>query len=217
MARSWSGRPAFRVLLVCTGNICRSAMAERLARAYLDEQLGEDAAAVEVLSAGTQAVVGSEMHPFSALVLCGFGAQAGDFRAQQLADAHARDADLTLTMTRAHRRDVLAAAPRAMTRIFTLREAAELLDLVGEDVEIAGADLPERARSLVGLMAQARAQRQAGGQDDVPDPMGQPLEAHQEAGDAIVAALLPVLGRIARLRDLPDLGPAAPEPLGTAA
>jgi protein-tyrosine-phosphatase len=217
MARSWSGRPAFHLLIVCTGNICRSALAERVGRAYLDEVLGEDVAAVELLSAGTHAVVDSEMHPFSALVLCGFGAEAGDFRAQQLVDAHAMNADLTLTMTRAHRRDVLALAPRAMARTFTLLEAAELLDLVGEGAEVTGADLPERARSLVALMATARAQRQGGPQDDVPDPIGQPVEVHQEAGDAIVAALLPVLARIARLRDLPDIGPTEPEPLDTAA
>ena len=62
---------AFTVLLVCTGNICRSALAERLGRAYLDELLGEDASAIRLVSAGTRAVVGSAMHPDSALVLLG--------------------------------------------------------------------------------------------------------------------------------------------------
>jgi protein-tyrosine phosphatase len=207
----WSGGPAFRVLLVCTGNICRSAMAERLGRAYLAEVLGDDAAAIEIRSAGTQAVVGSEMHPHSALVIKGFGAQAHDFRATQLTEVHARQADLTLTMTREHRHEVLRLAPRAMGRTFTLVEAAELLELVGDDVEATGASLPERARALVGQLAAARARRQAGRDDDVADPIGQPLEVHQESGDAIVAALLPLLGRLADLRQRTDLRDADAE------
>src|SRR5688572_9374082 len=104
--------PEFSVLLVCTGNICRSALGERLGRAYLDELLGENAAAIRVSSAGMQAVVGSAMHPDSALVLSGLGAEAGDFVARQWAERMAAEADLTLTMTRSHRRDVLHGAPR---------------------------------------------------------------------------------------------------------
>jgi protein-tyrosine-phosphatase len=64
------------VLLVCTGNICRSALAERLGRAYLEEVLAEDAGQVRLVSAGTHAVVDSAMHPDSTLVLRGLGAEA---------------------------------------------------------------------------------------------------------------------------------------------
>jgi protein-tyrosine phosphatase len=191
--------PVFTVLLVCTGNICRSALAERLGRAYLDQMLGEDAGAVRLVSAGTQAVVGSAMHPDSALVLRGYGAEPGDFRARQLVDTHAADADLTLTMTRGHRRDVLALAPRALARTFTLREAAALLELVGEDFQPAGEDLGARARDLVKALAEARSRRAVDGTDDVPDPIGRPVEAHDEAGELIVEALLPLLRRIASL------------------
>ena len=55
------------MLLVCTGNICRFAFAERLGRAFLAQTLGQDADQVRIVSAGTRAVVGSEMHPDSAL------------------------------------------------------------------------------------------------------------------------------------------------------
>jgi protein-tyrosine phosphatase len=64
------------------------------------------------------------MHPDSALVLRGFGAQPGDFRARQLADGMGMAADLALTMTRAHRHDVLQRDRRALARSFTLIEAA---------------------------------------------------------------------------------------------
>ena len=187
--------PAFTILLVCTGNICRSALAEKLGRAYLDEALGQDASLVRLSSAGTQAVVGSAMHPDSALALRGFGGEAGDFRARQLEDSMAADADLTLTMTRRHRRGVLNGAPRAMARTFTLREAADLVQRIG-DADFEGERLSDRARNLVRAMADARSQRQDGREDDVRDPIGQPLEVHDEVAGQIAAALLPVLRRI---------------------
>jgi protein-tyrosine phosphatase len=199
------------VLLVCTGNICRSALAERLGRAYLHQVLADDADRISLVSAGTQAVSGSGMHPDTALVLGGFGADAGDFRARQLQPAHVVDADLVLTMTRGHRRLVLQEAPRALSRTFTLREAADLLERSGADMPAAEGDFPDRARALVQHMAAARSLRQSGDTDDVPDPIAGPLEAHQAAGDLIVAALLPLLDRLAALAIDPpaQAGPGA--------
>ena len=192
-----SEHPVFTVLLVCTGNICRSALAERLGRAYLAEALGAESGRIRLVSAGTRAVVDSAMHPDRAVVLQGFGAEAGDFRARQLVAAHVGEADLTLTMTRKHRSEVLALDPRAMARTFTLLEAAALLDLVDDGGDSTGDDAVERARGLVRKLAAARSHRQSDAGDDVRDPIGLPLEVHQEAGDAIVAALLPVLGGLA--------------------
>ncbi|MGH3365923.1 MAG: hypothetical protein ACRDOY_01830, partial [Nocardioidaceae bacterium] len=37
----------FRILVVCTGNLCRSPLTERLLRLRLDDGLGEDAALFE--------------------------------------------------------------------------------------------------------------------------------------------------------------------------
>jgi protein-tyrosine-phosphatase len=194
-----SDQPAFSVLLVCTGNVCRSAFAERLGRAYLTEALGADAGAIRIVSAGTRAVIGSAMHPDTATALRGFGGVAGDFRSRQLVDAMVAEADLTLTLTRSHRHDVLRDSPRAMARTFTLVEAADLLRLIGDEAGCDGDDFEDRARAFVRELAAARGRRHSGAEDDIRDPIGQPPEVHEEVGEAITAALLPILRRLVAL------------------
>ncbi|RBY84515.1 low molecular weight phosphatase family protein [Blastococcus sp. TF02A-30] len=112
---------AFTLLCVCTGSICPSAFAERLTRAVLQELMGKRAATVRVASAGCRAVVNAPMHEDTAVVLKGYGAEAGDFRARPLDEPIAGSTDLMLTMTRAHRRQVLERPLRALQRTFTLR------------------------------------------------------------------------------------------------
>ena len=196
MGRHQSPDPVFTVLFVCTGNICRSALAERLSRAYLDDTLGDDAGLVRVHSAGTQAVVGSGVHPDSALVLAGFGGDPAGFAARQLDEHIAGDADLTLALTRAHRRDALKLAPRGLNRTFTLKEAGALAALVDPATELAGNSFADRGRSLVKAMAAARSRRSSTRSDDIADPIGQPLEVQQEVGEEIAGALLPLLARL---------------------
>ena len=194
------------MLIVCTGNVCRSALAERLGRAFLDEAMGDRAGLVQLASAGTRAVLDSAMHPDSELVLRGLGAEAGDFRSRQLADGMAADADLVLTMTRAHRRDVLHGAPRALARTFTLREAADLLGKISPDQVPSGTDLRSRVLAVVAEMAALRSHRPSGPDDDVPDPINRPLEVQEEVGVLIAEALLPILRRIAALDATPPMG-----------
>ena len=101
-------------------------------------------------------------------------------------------------MTRAHRQDVLQHAPRALARTFTLREAADLVALLDDaEQRPVGDGLAARARSLVQAMASARSRRSSSDVDDIRDPIGRSVETHEEVGEAIVAALLPVLRRIA--------------------
>ncbi|TYP87183.1 protein-tyrosine-phosphatase [Blastococcus xanthinilyticus] len=187
------------VLLVCTGNICRSAVGERLGRAYLGEVLGPAGADVDLVSAGTRAVVGSRMHPDSALVLSGLGGDAEGFVARQLEPWMVEQADLVLTLTRDHRRDVLGLVPRALARTFTLREAADLLRALGDRRPGDDGDFAEPARALVAALAAARPGRSGGDGDDIADPIGRPLEHHQEVGQAVAEALLPVLAAVVAL------------------
>jgi len=165
-----------RLLFVCTGNICRSPTAERLAAVFAAEH--PDAG----LRVSTHAVVGHGMERTAARVLHTLGGNPGGFRARHLTTAMVDDADLVLAMTEQHRSRVLELSPRAMRRTFTLREAARLVRLTSGELEL-GARLTA-----------ARAQHPRGdADDDIGDPIGQDLSTFESVGADIAAALRPVL------------------------
>jgi len=167
------------LLFVCTGNICRSPTAERLAAMFAAEH---PAAGLRVSSAGTHAVVGHGLERTAARVLQTLGGDPGGFRAQHLTTAMVDAADLVLAMTEQHRSRVLELSPRAMRRTFTLREAARLVRLTSGELEL-GARL-----------VAARAQHPRGdADDDIGDPIGQDLSTFESVGADIAAALRPVL------------------------
>jgi protein-tyrosine phosphatase len=203
----------FTVLFVCTGNICRSPLAERVTRAVLDAALGSDAASVRLESAGTRAVVGSSVHPDSAAVLTALGGDPGGFVARQLTDDTAAGADLTLALTRSHRRAVLKRAPRGLSRTFTLLEAADLASFVPIDADLPGATFPDRCRSLVRELAAARARRATDVHDDIPDPIGESVAFHEEVGEAIADGVERLFSRFAQLSPAArTLSPRVEEP-----
>lgn len=189
----------FRILHVCTGNVCRSPYAEILTRHLLLERLGGDAVHFQVASAGVGAVVGSGMHPETRgeLALWGLHAAAADaFVARQLEPGILAGADLVLGATTAHRSAVVKLAPRALPVTFSLREFARLAASVDR------AALPDdpvaRARTLVQLARAQRGMTPPGGPDadQVPDPIGQTVAAHRQAAtlmDEAIAAIVDVL------------------------
>jgi protein-tyrosine phosphatase len=77
-----------------------------------------------------------------------------------------------------------------------------------DGLDLPGQTLTERAGRLVQTMADSRSRRPAG-DDDVPDPIGRPLEAHQDAGDLIVAALIPIMQRLVELAKAVPVGTPA--------
>jgi protein-tyrosine phosphatase len=111
----------FSVLFVCTGNICRSPLGERLLAARLHSS------EFEVTSAGVMAMVGQGMDPEAAQQLHALGGDDTGFVAQQVNEKLIGHADLVLTATRAHRERVLEERPGALRRTFTVLEFADLL------------------------------------------------------------------------------------------
>ncbi|MBC3761648.1 arsenate reductase/protein-tyrosine-phosphatase family protein [Quadrisphaera oryzae] len=164
------GAPGPFVLVVCTGNICRSPIAERVLQAGLDAAAVPGAPRVRVVSAGTGAVVGHAMEPEAAAAVRASGASPDGHAARQVTAADVRDAALVLTATREHRSAVVRLAPAAVRRSFTLREAARIAAARADDVH--GDDPAARLRSLAEVLVRSRgahAVREAH-LDDVVDP-----------------------------------------------
>src|SRR5689334_3964590 len=134
-----------RLLFVCTGNLCRSPVAERLTAARARRAgLADD---VVVGSAGLGAPTGQPVHPHSAAALERLGGDPAGFASRPFAAELATGADLVLTMTRAQRRAVLEQTPRGLRRTFTLREAADLLPRA-DPTGLASLPPADRAREL---------------------------------------------------------------------
>jgi len=180
----------FRILVVCTGNICRSPMAERLLARKLAARLGAAAARVPVESAGTWGHVGDPMEPHARRTLLELGADPYGFQARRLTPTLVAAADLVLTASREHRAAVAVMAPRASRRTFTLRELARLSTAVRSE-ELTAADPVERGRQLVLAAAAKRGlvPLEAPEDDDIDDPYGAPAAAFAAAAAEISAAL----------------------------
>jgi protein-tyrosine phosphatase len=184
------GEVRFRVLTVCTGNICRSPAAERLIRRVW----ADEAAGVEVVSGGTDAMVGEPIQISMAHLLEQSGAYSAQFCAQLLTRDLVEGADLVLGMTRRHRAAAVSFEPAATARTFTLREFARLV--------VDGADdfvpTPDRAGSLrraVELAASRRGPVLDPSSDDIADPYGRELEAYHVAF-AQIAEAVDLVGRV---------------------
>jgi protein-tyrosine phosphatase len=180
-----------RVLFVCTGNICRSPLAERLLRAWAAQELAAAAALVRADSAGTAATDGQPMDEYSAQALRELGGDPDGARARRLVPGATADADLVLTMTRRQRRSILHTDPRSLRRVFTLPEAAGLLALA-DPTGIDLVPLADRAAELAVRLDAARSHRPGGSEDDVRDPIGRSLEVHREVAARIAGTLRPL-------------------------
>lgn len=151
-------------------------MAERLAAARSARLRIPD---FNVSSAGTRAVIAHSIHHDAALVLQKLGGDVADFTARQLTSKIASDADLVLTMTRAHRDTVLELAPRQLHRTFTLSEAARLAT-------------DHNARTIADL-AEFRPHLTTQGAPDIADPMGRGAEFFAMVGSQIADLLPPII------------------------
>jgi protein-tyrosine phosphatase len=182
-----------RILFVCTGNRCRSPIAERLATDWARTMLAgsPEASDVHVESAGLAATPGQEMDLHTAAALRRHGITAAGFRSQALTNELAQTADFVLTMTREQRRAVLELEPRGLRKTFTLTEAADLLG----DADVRGLSLTpltERARRFGVQLDAARAHRVTRSSDDIGDPIGQRESVHRQVAERIETALRPL-------------------------
>jgi len=119
------------VLFICTGNSCRSVMAEYLLRKDLSNRDN-----VEVISAGTSVFIRSSASAETISVLGREGVDATRHVAQPLTTILLKKSDLIFVMTKVHRQQVLERVPSVEKRIYLLREFASIDALEGDHLDV---------------------------------------------------------------------------------
>lgn len=116
------------VLIVCTGNVCRSPYLERRLQQELDRSWGPGA--VSVRSAGTGALIDAGMDPGSLTRLTKLDLDGSDFRSRALDKDILAEASLVITAERNHRTLVTRLHPRCLRTTHALRDLAQLAETV---------------------------------------------------------------------------------------
>jgi len=129
------------ILFVCSGNTCRSAMAEAIARQLLAQKLSLpepelEKKGISVLSAGSFAMPGARATPQAVEALKDLGADLSYHRSKPLTVELIHQADVIFTMGRSHAQAVTALVPSATEKVATLDPAGDIDDPIGGDVRL---------------------------------------------------------------------------------
>lgn len=127
------------ILFVCTGNTCRSSMAEALFRHMLEKE--GLSSKYRVCSAGTSAFPGMPASHNAIEALSQMGIDLSFHSSSAVSKEAVLNADLILTMTATHKRHLMLLHPEAADKTFTLKEYAaggkggDVADPFGGDLE----------------------------------------------------------------------------------
>ncbi len=158
-----------RILFVCTGNTCRSPMAEGLCRSLLGHfRLQEE---VEVASAGLNAMAGGPASREVVDIMAERGIDLSGHQTACLTDQQVRWADLILSMEEHQRRRLLEQFPEAVGKAFVLKEYVA-------------------ARADAAPAAQVGTSR--AGRYDIMDPFGQSAEVYRRCAMELASAVADV-------------------------
>jgi protein-tyrosine phosphatase len=177
------------ILSVCSGNICRSPLAEGLLKSQLSAEFS-------ISSAGVIGATGDPVTEQTASLGKRLGVDLSSHRSRYLNEAMIEQADLILTASRSHRRAVVELVPRRVHVTFTLREFARLASQIPEEAVVAtvrdNADPRERLLSSIALVTEQRGQTSLVGStadDDIVDPYRRNESIYQQSADEIVPAV----------------------------
>lgn len=201
----------FAVLTVCTGNVCRSPMAERLFTARFAGLAAngwpgwKPGKGLTITSAGVTALVGDPMPPDAAELTALNGGDPAGHVSRQLQTTDLESADLVLAMSRAHRREIVTLLPVASRFTFTLREFARLIDDYAAQ-EPAHFRIGAGAVAVLPGVVNAVAMRRGfvpapenPEDDDVVDPYRRSRETYERSAKQVVTAVDTIFDSLRRL------------------
>ncbi|MDH7598116.1 MAG: L-threonylcarbamoyladenylate synthase [Sedimentisphaerales bacterium] len=136
--QTWS---SVTILFVCTGNTCRSAIAEGLCKAYLAKRLGceVDQLAImgySVMSAGVMDLAGMTASNGAKAACAARGVDISGHKSQALTESVIQASDLIFVMDQSHRRAVLDLEPTAADRCLLLDDKGPIPDPIGQSAEV---------------------------------------------------------------------------------
>lgn len=185
----------FSILTVCTGNICRSPLAQQI----LAQQLA-DIPEVEVSSAGVRAMVDHPMPAYSLEIAQANGVvDAQAHRARQLTTTLIDASSLILAMDRTHRTAIVELSPKSVKRVFTVRDFGRLCSVTTDAhivAELQGSSTVDKLQAAVVAATLSRSDLlplENATDEDVIDPFGQAQSMYHQSA----AQLLPALHTIA--------------------
>lgn len=178
-----------QVLFVCTGNICRSPMAEQIFR----ELSAKAKLPIKVTSAGVMAMTGDPMTPESAQAMKDRSYSPVSHIAKDVTTELLAEAELIICMTLEHRSEIARVLPRASKYSFTFDELARLVSYLSHDPEYSGEFQKKqgetRAKFIRRALASAALLRGMvpTGEDprDIVDPYGESLEIYAQVAENI--------------------------------
>jgi L-threonylcarbamoyladenylate synthase len=129
------------VLFVCSGNTCRSSMAEALAKQYFASKLNVPSSDLErqgitIMSGGTQALHGVRAAAQAVEALSDMGIDLSEHRSRPVTVEMIHQADVVYAMSRNHARAVVSLVPSAADKTFPLDPENDIEDPIGGDISL---------------------------------------------------------------------------------
>lgn len=109
-----------KIMFICTGNICRSAMAEWLLKQKVKDKKIEN---IEVYSCGIYAQDGdTPTWEAKRVMMDEYSIDMNEHRATNIVNSNIEKMDLILCATSRHKKDVLRIYPKLEGKVFTMKE-----------------------------------------------------------------------------------------------
>lgn len=212
MSAESSDTSAFTILVVCSGNICRSAIGQQLLRARFAELgAGHD---FQVLSAGTIAGRGDAMPVEAEQVSRRYGGRPDGHLSTPLSEKLIGRSQLVLTATRDHRAVVASLLPRASRFAFTFNQFARLAASVETGELDAIAHPIDRVAAIAAQRGFAPPERPE--DDDIDDPYLETIEVYERVAselDTATRTIAQALSPSSSSERIETSHPTRPEPL----